>query len=93
MNRVKRRWFPKKPNCEAGVRGFMTVGIAEVKPALLFLLMGMGVSFFILFIEWLTNICSARYRKKRKLVNHKKKEIQFRSATVIPHFSCLAKRK
>lgn len=76
MNRAKRRWFPKKPICEGGVRGFITIGIAEVKPALLFLLIGMGVSFAILLIECLAKIISNQYRKKCAQINGKP-EIQF----------------
>lgn len=73
MNRAKRRWFPKKPICEGGVRGFTTVGIAEVKPALLLLLMGMGASFGVLFVEWLVKIISDQRKKKRSRRNGKTK--------------------
>lgn len=51
MNKIKRRWFPKKPMCEGGSRGFVTVGIAEVKPAIIFYIVGTGVSSAILIIE------------------------------------------
>lgn len=63
MNRVKRRWFPKKPVCEGGARDFITIGIAEVKPALVFLLMGMGVSFAILLLELLNKMISGHFKK------------------------------
>lgn len=51
MNRVKRRWLLKKPICEGGNRDVRTVGIQEVKPALILLLMGIIISFIILIIE------------------------------------------
>lgn len=70
MNRAKRRWFPKKPLCEGGTRGFLIVGIAEVKPALLFLLMGMGVSIAILLVECVFKVLSDRCMKKRAKAGH-----------------------
>lgn len=63
MNRAKRRWLPKKPVCEGGARDFITIGIAEVKPALVFLLMGMCVSFAILILELLTKVTSDHFNK------------------------------
>lgn len=73
MNRAKRRWFPKKPICEGGARGFMTIGIAEVKPALLLLLMGMVISFVILLFEWMSKIMWDYHNKKRPQANQKEK--------------------
>lgn len=52
MNKYKRRWFPKKPICEGGARGFMTVGLQEVKPALYLLLIGTSLSLAILLFEF-----------------------------------------
>lgn len=51
MNKYKRRWFPKKPICEGGARGFLTVGLQEVKPALFLLLYGSAMSLGLMFIE------------------------------------------
>lgn len=51
MNRLKRRWFPKKPICEGGARGFMTVGLQEVKPALYLLLIGNALSVLLMLVE------------------------------------------
>lgn len=53
MNKYKRRWFPKKPDCDSGVRGFLTVGLQEVKPALVLLCIGNGLAFALLVMEML----------------------------------------
>lgn len=50
MNKFKRRWFPKKPLCEGG-RGFATVGLQEVKPALILLFIANGVALILMFME------------------------------------------
>lgn len=51
MNKYKRRWFPKKPDCEGGARGFITVGLQEVKPALFLLLIATALSLALMLIE------------------------------------------
>lgn len=51
MNRLKRRWFPKKPNCDSGVSDFMTVGLQEIKPALYLLVAGTLFSLLLMFVE------------------------------------------
>lgn len=51
MNKYKRQWFPKKPICDAGSHGFQVVGLQEVKPALLFLGIGTGISLLIMIGE------------------------------------------
>lgn len=65
MNKYKRRWFPRKPICDAGSRGFQTVGLQEVKPALLFLGIGTGISLFIMIAEFLYYSIANRMRKHR----------------------------
>lgn len=63
MNKYKRKWFPRKPICDAGSRGFQTVGLQEVKPALLYLGIGTGISFFIMIGEILYYSIANRMRK------------------------------
>lgn len=63
MNHMKRHWFPKKPICEGGVRGFTTISIAEVKPALIFLVMGFATSFVLFIFEVLAKI-AVDYKKR-----------------------------
>lgn len=50
MDKQKRRWFPKKPICE-GSRGFTTVGLQEVKPALFIWFVGVTLSIVLVFAE------------------------------------------
>lgn len=65
MNKSKRRWFPKKPICEGGTRGFLTVGLQEVKPALELLAIGTGASLFIMIIEITVNLIQVWLHKRR----------------------------
>lgn len=51
MKRDELRWIPKKPDCEGGRRGFITVGLRDTKPAAILLLIGYGLSVIILFAE------------------------------------------
>lgn len=51
MKRDELRWIPKKPDCEGGGRGFLTVGLGDTKPAALLLLIGYASSVIIFFIE------------------------------------------
>lgn len=64
MNRAKRRWFPKKPICEGGSREFLTVGLQEVRPALMLLSLSMGLSLTLMILElciyWQSKICKRR---------------------------------
>lgn len=81
MNKYKRKWFPKKPICDAGSREFQTVGLQEVKPALLFLGIGTGISLFMMIGEILYRSIANRMRKpciqskfdKKKRIIFKKK--------------------
>lgn len=40
-----------QPICEGGARGFITVGLQEVKPALYLLLIGTSLSLLMMFVE------------------------------------------
>lgn len=51
MKRDELRWIPKKPDCEGGGRGFLTVGLGDTKPAAFLLLIGYASSVIIFFIE------------------------------------------
>lgn len=74
MKRDEIKWIPKKPDCEGGQRGFMTVGLREIKPAAFLLLIGYGSSVCIFVIEILyrktyercTNSKKNRVRKQNK---------------------------
>ncbi|XP_031620817.1 glutamate receptor ionotropic, delta-2-like isoform X2 [Contarinia nasturtii] len=69
MNKYKRRWFPKKPICEGGARGFMTVGLQEVKPALYLLLIGTSLSLAFLLLEIVIYYLIRFNKKKIKKVH------------------------
>lgn len=51
MKREEIRWFPSKPKCDAGSRGFVTVGLQEIKPAVFLLLSGYGLSIIVFIVE------------------------------------------
>lgn len=51
MKRDELRWIPNKPDCEGGLRGFITVGLMDTKPAGLLLLIGYVSSVIILLAE------------------------------------------
>lgn len=51
MKREEIRWIPKKPDCEGSRRGFNSVGLTEVKPAVYLLLFGYGLSIALLISE------------------------------------------
>lgn len=73
MNKQKRRWFPKKPICEGGARGFTTVGIQEVKPALYLLVFGTLFSILLMFVELFAHraeIWWHKYHIRSKLARH-----------------------
>lgn len=50
MNSIKRRWIPQKPPCVGGL-GFTSIGITEVKPALMMFAFGSAFAFFVMFAE------------------------------------------
>lgn len=51
MKRDQLKWIPEKPGCEGGRRGFQTVGLNEIRPAVILLLIGYGVSVLLFIIE------------------------------------------
>lgn len=55
MNRVKRRWLLKKPVCEGGNRDVRVVGLQEVRPALILLMIGYSAAMFLLLFEFIKN--------------------------------------
>lgn len=91
MKRDEIRWIPKKPDCEGGRRGFITVGLREIKPAVFLLLIGYGSSVLIFVIEIMyrksydrcTNPKKHRIRKhnrkgnKIRVKNHKTSKIMY----------------
>lgn len=64
MNRSKRRWFPKKPICDGGTRGFTIVGLQEVKPALFLLLYGTLLAFVLMYMEIATQRAMVWYNDR-----------------------------
>lgn len=82
MKRDEIQWIPKKPNCEGGLRGFMTVGLGEIKPAIIFLLIGYGLAVLIFVAENLLRILYARKNKK-----YKKTEIKIKTTTKVRFLS------
>lgn len=65
MNKYKRRWFPTKPICEGGARGFTIVGLQEVKPALFLLLYGNLFAFILMCLEILIRKTLIWYKDKK----------------------------
>lgn len=53
MKREEIRWISKRPECEGGRRGFLTVGLIEIKPAIYLLLIGYAISSLICIAEYL----------------------------------------
>lgn len=58
----------QKPICE-GSRGFRTVGLQEVKPALYLLIIGTAVSMVLVLIENIIHNANVRHKKKKQLEN------------------------
>lgn len=79
MSKQIRRWFPKKPICEGGARGFTTVGLQEVKPALYLLLIGTGLSVVLMFIEIAMHKVLTRQKKKKKALTSAEKWVTVRT--------------
>lgn len=73
MNRMKRIWFPKKPDCEGGSRGFLTVGLQETKPALQLLAIGTGLSLAIMIVEIFVNSLQLHIQKQQLTLRMKRK--------------------
>lgn len=50
IRRDQNRWVPEKPKCD-GISEFLTVGFAEIKPAIQILAIGYAISIAIAAIE------------------------------------------
>lgn len=70
MKREEIHWIPKKPKCE-GSTGFLTVGLMEVKPALMLLLFGYGISVSIAVLEIVAQAIRQRYASNIKIISLK----------------------
>lgn len=77
MDCIRRRWFPRKPPCE-GSLGFNSIGLTEVRPALLLLLFGFVATISVLLIEILYNKFQKKHQKK---IAHPKKRL-FKDNTI-----------
>lgn len=69
MNRSKRRWFPRKPLCEGGARGFKTVGIDEIKPAVFMLLFGFAAALGLMLAE-------IAFANRQNIIRYRKREFK-----------------
>lgn len=65
IDRIHRRWIPRKPPCE-GSLGFNSIGITEVKPALILWLVGFVSSLVVLCIECLLHRTVCKKHKNLK---------------------------
>lgn len=70
MKRDEIKWIPKKPDCEGGRRGFMTVGLNEIKPAAFLLLMGYGVSILFLGAEIIQKLLVRNQIQKKPKIRY-----------------------
>lgn len=50
IKRDQNRWVPKKPKCD-GVAEFLSVGLAEIKPAIQMLLIGYAIAISVVAFE------------------------------------------
>lgn len=66
MKRDELRWIPKKPNCDGGSRGFVTVGLSEIKPAIILLALGYALSVLMLGMEILLSQLNAQCKKPKQ---------------------------
>lgn len=66
MNLVERQWSLRKPPC-IGNLGFNSIGITEVKPALMVLCFGFSLAFFMMIIELIHN-AALKYKYRRSKV-------------------------
>lgn len=67
IDAVKRRFILKKPICEDGGRGVITVSLNDVQPAINFLLFGTVTSFSILLCEHMFSRLLSRFIDDVKL--------------------------
>ncbi|XP_031622981.1 uncharacterized protein LOC116340566 [Contarinia nasturtii] len=66
MKRDELRWIPKKPNCEGGRRDFVSVGLSEIKPAIIMLLMAYVISAFLSIIEVIFHQLQTQCKQSKK---------------------------
>lgn len=71
MKREEIRWVPRKPNCEGG-HGFVSVGITEIKPALMLLLGGYMIAVIMIVIEILNKKIQLQIVKKFDKIHYTK---------------------
>ncbi|XP_055300052.1 glutamate receptor ionotropic, kainate 2-like [Sitodiplosis mosellana] len=64
MKRDELRWIPTKPDCKGGLSGFVTVGLNEIKPAVILMLFGYGLSLLVLGVEILFRNMRCKNQKK-----------------------------
>lgn len=70
MNREEIRWVPKKPECDKTQRGFHTVGLTEIRPALMLLLFGYAIAVAIAVVEIVHRFLSTMCLKWKVNKNH-----------------------
>lgn len=69
MKRDELRWIPKKPKCEGGRRNFVSVGLDEVKPAIILLLIAYVLSILLSIIEIIYHTIQTHCTKSKKKLN------------------------
>lgn len=85
IDRVHRQFIPAKPRCEAGSRKFVSVGMTEIRPAVIFLAIAVLMSLLIMLLEIMhvhvkkwrsetTNPKLAKITKKPQKKKHKQKK-------------------
>lgn len=67
MTRDEHRWIPKKPTCNDAYRGYATIGLTEVKPVILLLLIGYALSLIILLLEIIFHRLNARFARRKSV--------------------------
>lgn len=67
IDRTHRHWIPQKPQCEGGGRGFVSVGLTEVHPAVMLLVFGAAASFGVMIIEIIFKMFMMKMEKSHKL--------------------------
>lgn len=70
LDRIHRRWLPRKPPCEGGI-GFNSIGLTEVRPALMLLLFGFGAAFVVLLLELLHTFLEKKCNRNIALVKRR----------------------
>lgn len=67
---IHRRWYPRKPPCEGGI-GFNSIGLTEVRPALMLLLFGFGAASVVLLLEILHTFLQKKCNRNIALVKRR----------------------